>query len=85
MMSVMSVLETYMPKDHTWQAWADCLHWAIGEPEILKAFREETGNNWQPGTTPIEMMIDEAIGADRAFIEAFLSWFNENIWGGAEP
>lgn len=28
-----------------------------------------------------DQMIDEATGVDRAFIEAFAQWFNENVWG----
>lgn len=62
-------------------AWVGGLHHALGNPEILAAFRAETGNRWTPGRTPIETMIDEATGADRAFIMAFARWFNEHAWG----
>lgn len=28
---------------HMRGAWAACLHWAIGDPKVLAAFREATG------------------------------------------
>ncbi len=65
-------------------AWLGALHWAIGETEVLERFSAETGVHWHPGRTPIDRMIDEATGADRKFIEAFIEWFNVNIWGVGE-
>lgn len=68
--------------------WVACIHWAIGEPEIVAAFRQETGMHWTPGHSGLERMIDEATGADRHFIEAFIRWVNVEIWGpidGGEP
>lgn len=67
--------------DYMIEAWLGCIHWAISEPDILAAFRADTGNNWSPGLTPIDRMIDEATGADNHFIEAFIRWVNENLWG----
>jgi len=26
-------------------------------------------------------MIDEATGRNRAFVEQYVAWFNENVWG----
>jgi hypothetical protein len=63
------------------QAWTDCLLWAVGNEDILARFRVETGNTWEPGTTPAQIQIDKATGADRAFVTAFVPWFNENVWG----
>lgn len=62
-------------------AWIGCLHWALGNDEIIAAFRAETGNRWTPGRTGIDRMIDEATGADRKFFEDFVAWFNCSIWG----
>jgi hypothetical protein len=62
-------------------AWLGCIQWAIGKPEIVATFRNETGNNWNPGRTGLDRMIDQATGADRAFIEAFIKWANVNVWG----
>ena len=75
-------ISNHMPKDVLMQqTWMDCLHWALGEPEIVARFKEETGRNWSPATTPAEKLIDEATGAGRAFVEAFVPWFNANVWG----
>ena len=63
-------------------AWLSCIHWAIQEPEIVDAFRKDTGLNWRPGRTPLERMIDEATGMDRKFIVEFIRWSNVNVWGG---
>lgn len=65
-------------------AWVDALRWAIGEEKVLADFRKATGNAWTPPKTPIDAMVDSASGADKAFIEAFVAWFNENVWGN-EP
>lgn len=62
-------------------AWLGCVSWAIGKPEIVEAFRAETGNRWRPSPSPFDQMIDQATGADRDFIEAFIRWVNVNIWG----
>ncbi len=63
-------------------AWLGCIHWAIQEPEIVDAFRKDTGLNWRPARTPLERMIDEATGMDRKFIMEFIRWANVNVWGG---
>jgi hypothetical protein len=63
------------------QAWVDCLRWSVTEPEMLAAFRADTGCDFTPGLTPIDRMIDEATGRQRAFVEQYVAWFNENIWG----
>ena len=62
-------------------AWASCVAWALSDPDIIAAFRADTGIQWQPGKSGIEQMIDKATGADRKFIAAFVEWHNENIWG----
>ena len=61
--------------------WLDCIYWAIGEPDIVAAFRENTGDLWVPGLTPLDRMIDEATGRDRAFAESFIRWANVAVWG----
>ena len=67
--------------DYMAPAWADCMSWAIVEPDFLAAFRAETGNKWEPGKTGFDRLIDEACGADLLFIEAFVKWANERVWG----
>ncbi|MBS0343805.1 MAG: hypothetical protein JSS56_25145 [Proteobacteria bacterium] len=62
-------------------AWLGCIHYALGNNEMLAAFRAETGNNWTPGRTGFDRMIDEATGAERAFLEQFIRWANVAVWG----
>jgi hypothetical protein len=65
-------------------AWLGCISWAVGNAEVVEAFRADTGVQWRPGRTGLERMIDEATGADRKFIEAFIVWVNENLWGSLD-
>jgi hypothetical protein len=67
--------------DYMTDAWASCMSWAIGEPEIVGAFRADTGNKWRPAQSGLDAMIDKATGADKAFVEAFIRWANDNVWG----
>jgi hypothetical protein len=77
-----TLIMKYLP-DHPVMAmgWMGALHWAIGQTECLETFRADTGIAWTPGRTPIDRMIDDATGADHAFIEAFIPWFHANVWG----
>jgi hypothetical protein len=68
-------------------AWVGCIHLALGQPEVLAAFRRETGNKWEPGRAPLDRMIDDATDANWQFIKAFVKWANVHVWGpidGAE-
>jgi hypothetical protein len=72
----------YLPDNPVMAAmWVSCLHWAIGYPVILAAFKADTGLSWTPARTPLDRMIDEATVADHAFIAAFVPWFDANVWG----
>jgi len=62
-------------------AWLGCLRWALGNDEIMAAFRAETGNTWTPGRSGLEVAIDRATGAEATFFRAFAKWVNENLWG----
>jgi hypothetical protein len=70
--------------DYMAGAWASCLSWAIGKDEMRADFEKETGRHWSPPRSGLDRAIDEATGADRAYIEAFITWFNEHVWGN-EP
>jgi len=59
-------------------AWYDCLMWAADEEDIRHAFEKETG--MRLGKAPLDRMIDEATGFDKAVAAAFVAWFNKNIW-----
>lgn len=80
-------IESLRPSDtpeYMTPAWIGCISWALGTPEIVAAFRAETGHRWQPGRNGLERMIDKAAGADQHFIEAFIRWVNVNLWGPIE-
>ena len=63
------------------EAWLGCLHWAIGEPEILAAFKRDTGLSYSAPRCGLDAMIDQATGVQEKIIAAFIPWFNENVWG----
>lgn len=67
-------------------AWASCLSWAIGEPEIRAAFKEQTGHDLDSIATArgLDKMIDEATGHTRAVMAAWCDWATRNIWGTDE-
>lgn len=78
----MNIFDEYLPKEeYLHPAWYGCLSWAIGKDDVVKRFREETGNQWQPARGGIEAMIDKATGVDVDFLKSFAKWMNENIWG----
>jgi hypothetical protein len=62
-------------------AWLGLIDFAIQEPAVVAEFRRQTGNNWKPSADPFVTMVDEATGADKAFIEQFIGWVNVNLWG----
>ena len=75
-------IEALMPEaEFIRPAWLGHLMFAIGNPDILAAFRADTGNNYQPTGIPINDMIDQATGVDAAFILEFIKWTNKNLWG----
>jgi hypothetical protein len=67
--------------DYMVPAWLDCIRWASSEPDILEAFKRDTGLNWIPPSHPLDRAIDEATGATEHFLEAFIKWTNVNVWG----
>jgi hypothetical protein len=72
--------------EYAYPAWASCLEWAIGKPEIVKAFEEDTGIRSPRPRNNLDRMIDEATGYDpeqayQRFAEEFVKWFNVAIWG----
>jgi hypothetical protein len=78
-------LTPYLPtEEYLWPAWVSCFDWALGEAEIVAAFRAETGFAWTPGRTALDRMVDDACGMPEAFLTAFAGWMNDNIWGEQE-
>jgi len=69
-------------------AFVGCVRFALGEPELRQQFKDETGQDITALVTgsPIDRMIDEATGHDRAVFAAFADWVSVNLWGdGTEP
>lgn len=70
--------------DYMAPAWVGCISWAIGNPEIRATFMTDSGLKWEPPKTELDRMIDKATGADERFIEAFIVWANDHVWGKIE-
>ena len=84
----MTDLYHLMPEDtpeYMAPAWAACMCWAATVPQFVEAFYEDTGETWKPPASPLDRMIDEAAGRDRAVAENFIRWANVNVWGPLEP
>ena len=62
-------------------AFIGCVQWALGEPEVMDAYRRATDDNWLPPKTIVDEMIDKATGADFAFCQRFSDWVEENVFG----
>lgn len=82
-------LAKFMPADPLEAiAWRDCVRFAIAEPGLLECFEQDTGVVVTSSCGVLNMLVDEATGANRHVVEAFLGWFNANVWGNhpsAEP
>ncbi len=65
-------------------AFLGCVEWALGTPEILAGFRKSTGNNWTPGRSGLERMIDRATGVDHQFFQQFSDYVANEIFGTPE-
>lgn len=77
-----AVLKTSWDNDPLmYPAFIGCLHWALGEDEIMERYREETGDRFTIGRSGIEQMIDGATGADIAFFQRFSDWVEREIFG----
>jgi len=62
-------------------AWIDALHWAMKDENCIDSFTHATGMKYSPPRNGFEAMIDDATGHSAAFVEAFVKWFNESVWG----
>lgn len=88
----MKLIEDHCPHDEPImiQGWIDCLRWALtGDgpaSEIRASFESDTGKSIALPATPFDRMVDAAVGYDggvRDYFEAFVPWFNVNVWGDA--
>ncbi|PYE88772.1 hypothetical protein [Phyllobacterium leguminum] len=65
-------------------AFMGCVQWALGTDEIIKRYRDETGDKFEFGKSGIEQMVDQATGADFAFFQRFSDWVEREIFGTPE-
>jgi hypothetical protein len=73
-----------LPSDtpaYMFPAWFSCLRSSLGIAEIRAAFEAESGLRWLPPTSKLDELIDDATEASRAYLMAFIPWFNTNVWG----
>ena len=67
--------------DYMTDAWASCMYWAIGRPDIWDEFTRDTGIDYAPARNVIERAIDEASGVHERTLREFILWANVNVWG----
>ena len=72
-------LKTSWDEHYMLDAFLGFVSFSLSEPNALSAFRKETGNTWEPATTGIDKMIDEATGVDFAFIQQFSDWCEKSF------
>ena len=72
----------YLPRDVLMVGpWFSCLQVSMRQPEVMQAFRAETGCTYTLPTSPIEQMIDQSTFHEKTFLATFAQWFNVNVWG----
>lgn len=70
--------------DYMAPAWASCMSWVLGDPDMRVAFEADTGMKFIPPRNGLERMIDDATGHGDAYVAEFIRWANENVWGHIE-
>lgn len=68
-----------MPKDtpdYLFDAWAGCVLWAAGEPDIIAAFEASSGLR-----TTAKIPVGVLNATDRTYAKAFIEWVNTHLWG----
>lgn len=65
-------------------AFVGCVRWALGNDDIMRLYREDTGDGFQPAKNGIEKMIDQATGNELAFFQRFSDWVEREIFGSPD-
>lgn len=60
-------------------AFADCVRWAYGDPDVRDWFEAETGKRFP--RSGMDRLIDQTTGNDGEIAEAFVRWVAERLWG----
>ena len=63
------------------QAWYDGIVWAFGDAGMRELFRTATGIDLSESRSPLDVEIDDATGKRKADLEAFVEWWNRDVWG----
>ena len=67
------------------EAYVGFLHWAIGEPDVLKKFKEDTGLSFlSKPKSGLEALIDAACKMDEKTEDTmaqFIVWVTKALWG----
>ena len=66
---------------YAYPMWASALRAASQEPGAFSAFLEDTGYIYSVPKSPIDALIDQSTGREEDFLNAFVTWFNEKVWG----
>ena len=76
---------TFTPDQRRWiERWRGAPVVVLTDAQTARewvAFVHDTGYTWTPGRSPLERMVDEATGRDRAIVKAFVRWVNVQVWG----
>jgi hypothetical protein len=67
--------------EYAYPAWASALRAAAREPGAFDAFTRDTGFIYSLPKSPIDALIDQSTGLEEAFMDAFVTWFNNKVWG----
>lgn len=71
--------------DYMAPAWRGCMTWAASCPDVRRAYQKDTGDTWQPSAPgSAQHRLDEKSGADLAFLDRFIRWANDAIWGSLD-
>lgn len=62
-------------------AYLGFLHSALGDAAMLAQYRQQTGDEWTPGKTSLDRLIDKATGANLAFLQRFSDWCEREHFG----
>lgn len=77
----MSKLKTSWDGHYMYPAFVGFVSFALQEPEILAQYRAETGDQYREPVSMLDKAIDEASGADLAFLQRFSGFCESRHFG----
>jgi hypothetical protein len=70
----MGMTEADLTPEQSFHLWAFSGFVSFALTDFMDEYREDTGDKFKPATSGIDQMIDQATGADRAFVGRFVDW-----------